>query len=173
MQFLTNGWKKVGENFVHETAIVYPHVKLGRGNYIGPYTIIGGNGEIRGKDQSEFQGEVIIGDDNVISELVTIQRPFDKGAVTTIGSRNLIMAHCHIGHDVEIQDDCEICAHAILGGYSKVFAGAKLKMNTTIRNRKIVAINAVVGMCAVVTKNVPPGTTVYGNPAREHPILRG
>lgn len=173
MNILESGWKNIDGNFIHETAIVYPNVKMGRGNYIGAYSIIGGNGEIRGKNQSEFEGTIVIGDDNVISELVTIQRPFAKGSSTVIGSRNLIMAHCHVGHDVEIQDDCEICAHAILGGYSKVFSGAKLKMNTTIRNRKIVAINATVGMCAVVTKNVPPNSTVYGNPAREHPMMRG
>ena len=164
-------WIEKDGNFIHPTAVIYPHVKMGTGNYIGPYTVIGGNGEIRGKNQSEFEGTVIIGDDNIISELVTIQRPFAKGSSTIIGSRNLIMAHCHVGHDVEIQDDCEICAHTIVGGYAKVYAGAKLKMNVTVRNRKIVAVNAVVGMGSAVTKDVPPYTTVYGNPAREHPIL--
>ena len=37
-------------NFIHRTAIIYPNAKLGKGNHIGAYTVIGSNGEIRGKD---------------------------------------------------------------------------------------------------------------------------
>ena len=34
-------------NEIHETAIIFPNVKIGKNNIIGAYSVIGGNGEIR------------------------------------------------------------------------------------------------------------------------------
>lgn len=167
MQLLKNGWKKSGDNYVHETAVIYPHVKLGKGNYIGPYCVIGGNGDIRGVKQYDFEGGVIIGDDNIISDLVVIHRPVAKDSFTIIGNRNIIMAQCYIAHDVEIQDDCEVCAHSVIGGYAKIENGARIKLNCTIRNRITVGKNSTVGMGSAVVKDVLEGTTVYGSPAKE------
>jgi len=168
-----NEWNEVNGNRIHKTAIVYPNVIMGTGNYIGPYSVIGANSEEREHNKEGHKGNVIIGDNNFISEFVAIHRPFDEGHSTIIGSRNKIMTHVHIGHHAEVKDDCEICPMSTLGGYCIIHSGARLKVNSTIRNRKIVGVNAVVGMCSAVTKNVPPYTTVYGNPAREHPVLRG
>ena len=53
-------------NDIHYTAIIYPNVKMGKGNKIGPYCVIGSDGEIR--DCKNFEGFVEIGDNNVISE---------------------------------------------------------------------------------------------------------
>jgi len=152
-------------NVIHDTAIIHDCVKMGAGNIIGAYAVIGGNGEIRGVSQSEFKGSVTIGDNNVISELVTIQRPFDK-TETKIGNNNIIMAHAHIGHDAQIGDDCEICTGTIIGGYSIVCNGAKLKLGVTVRNRKKIGAGALVGLGSVVVKDIEPNIIVVGNPAK-------
>ena len=99
-------------NDIHHTAIIYPNVIMGKGNKIGPYCVIGSDGEIR--DCDEFKGIVVIGDNNVISELVTIQRPKDQGSVTEIGSNNILMAHSHVGHDVKIGNNCEISTSSVI-----------------------------------------------------------
>ena len=161
-------WINTDGNHIHRTAIVHPNVKMGKGNWIGAYTVIGGNGEIRGVDQKEFKGHVVIGDNNVISEHVTIQRPFKEGESTVINNDSIIMAHSHIGHNAWIGDDCEICSGVIIGGYARIGEGVKLKLGATIRNRVIVWPNAIVGMRAVVTKDVKGFRVVYGNPAKEH-----
>lgn len=157
-------WINIDGNEIHKTAIVHPNVVLGTGNTIGAYCVIGGNGEIR--NCKEFHGKVVIGDNNVISELVTIQRPAEAGKVTRIGSGNIIMAHAHIGHDVIIGDNCEICTGTIIGGYAEISDGARLKLGVTLRNRKKVGKNALIGLGSAAVKDVPEGAVVAGNPAR-------
>lgn len=161
-------WINIDGNHVHRTAIIHPNVKMGTGNWIGAYTVIGGNGEIRGVDQKGFKGHVVIGDNNVISEHVTIQRPFEEGAKTLVHNDCIIMAHVHIGHDALLLDDIEVCSGVIIGGYAQIWHGAKIKLGAIIRNRIVIGIDAVVGMGAVVTKEVANNATVYGNPAKEH-----
>lgn len=152
-------------NDIHETAIIMPNVKLGKNNVIGAYTVIGSNGEIRGA--KDFQGTIEIGDNNVISEHVTIQRPYAKNKKTVIGDDNIIMAHSHIGHDAFIGDKTEISSGSIVGGYAKIRNDVKLKIGVTIRNRLLIGEGAIVGMGSVVVKNVESGTVVVGNPAKK------
>lgn len=163
--FYNKEWINLDGNWIHRTAIIFDNVKMGKGNSIGPYSVIGSNGEIRGVKQNGFKGTIEIGDNNVISELVTIQRPFDESS-TTIGSNNIIMAHSHIGHNVEIGNDCEICTGVILGGYAKIKDGAKIKLGVTIRNRKTVGEKALVGLGSAVVKDVDANSIVVGNPAK-------
>lgn len=152
-------------NNIHYTAIIYPNVIIGRGNKIGPYCVIGSDGEIR--DCEKFKGNVIIGDNNVISELVTIQRPKDEKKSTIIGSNNILMAHSHIGHDVIIGDSCEISTHSVLGGYCEIGDNVKIKLNVTIRNRKKIGSNTTIGMGGVVVSDVPENSIFVGNPAKQ------
>ena len=151
-------------NRIHPTAVIYSNVKMGKNNIIGAYTVIGSNGEIRGVEN--FEGIVEIGDGNIISELVTIQRPAIKNQKTVIGNNNIIMAHSHIGHDANIGSNCEISSGSIIGGYTTIEDHVKIKLGCIIRNRKTVKSHALVGMGSVVVKDVEKGTTVYGNPAK-------
>lgn len=158
-------WIEIDGNKIHHTAIIYPCVKLGTGNIIGPYSVIGSNGEIRGKKFDEFKGSVSIGNNNVISEHVTIQRPFEEQS-TVIGNDNLIMAHSHIGHDVHIGDQCEICTGTIIGGYTIIESGVKLKLGVTVRNRLRIGMKSLIGLGSTVVKNVPADSIEYGNPSK-------
>jgi acyl-[acyl carrier protein]--UDP-N-acetylglucosamine O-acyltransferase len=153
-------------NIIHETAIIYDNVEIGKNNVIGAYSVIGSNGEMRGVNQSDFKGKVVIGNNNVISELVTIQRPYTDNA-TIIGDNNIIMAHSHIGHDVNIGSNCEICTGSIIGGYAKISNSVKVKLGVTIRNRKVIGKGALIGLGAVVVKDVADNTIVVGNPAKQ------
>jgi len=152
-------------NEIHPTAVIYPNVRLGKNNKIGAYSVIGSDGEIRNSDK--FEGFVTIGDGNVISEHVTIQRPQDKSKFTAVGDNNIIMAHTHIGHDAKVCSNCEISTGTIIGGYALIKDGAKLKIGVTVRNRITIEKDVIVGMGSVVVKDISEGLTVVGNPARK------
>ena len=53
-----------------------------------------------------------------------------------------------------------------IGGYTEIGDDAKIGFNSTIKNRLRVGKGALIGMGAVVTKNVDDGATVIGNPAK-------
>jgi len=160
-------WINLGSNWIHNTAIVHDNVVMGKGNSIGPYTVIGGNGEMRNKNPTEFKGKVVIGDNNVISEHVTIQRPFVEGESTIIGDGNLIMAHSHVGHNAKIGDCCEICTSSVIAGFVSVGDGAMVKLGVITHPRIKIGKNAILGCGAIVIKDVPEGVKMVGNPARE------
>ena len=165
MNLYHTDWIEIDGNHIHPTAIIYPNVKLGKGNWIGAYTVIGSNGEIRNKNQRDFKGNVTIGNNNVISEHVTIQRPFEF-RTTYIGDNNIIMAHSHIGHDAKIMNDCEICTGVIIGGHCVIESSVKIKLGSTIRNRWKLGLNALIGLGSAVVKDVKKDSVVYGNPAK-------
>lgn len=165
-----HGFVNINGNWIHSTAIVYPWVKLGKNNIIGAYSVIGSNGEMRNVNPSEFKGKVIIGNNNVISELVTIQRPFNEGKHTIVGDNNIIMRGSHSGHDSVIGNNCEICCNVILGGYATIGDNSKIKLGVIVRNRLSVGLNCVIGMGSMVVKNVPDGQIWLGNPARFHKL---
>ena len=56
----------------------------------------------------------------------------------------------------------------IAGGVT-IGDGAWVAPSAAVRNQRSVGAGAVVGMGAVVVRDVPPGTTVAGNPARTMP----
>jgi sugar O-acyltransferase (sialic acid O-acetyltransferase NeuD family) len=101
-----------------------------------------------------------LGDGCIIGPLVSI------GADVKIGNFCLLQTGVIVGHDVEIGNNSR------LDNYSILVADVKLKNNTTIHSNSVVNAKiiveegAVVGACSFVIRNVKPGSTVYGNPAK-------
>lgn len=154
-------------NIIHPTAIIHPNVKLGSGNVIGAYCVIGGDGDIRGLSNGDFKGTVYIGNNNIIKEHTVIH--VGESETTYIGNNNFIMAGCYIAHNVSIGDNNEICAHTVIGGWADIGDNVKIKMNCTIRNRKTIGDNSLIGMGSNVVTNIPSNEKWYGNPARPEP----
>jgi sugar O-acyltransferase (sialic acid O-acetyltransferase NeuD family) len=87
-------------------------------------------------------------------------------ANAVIGDHVLIQYHSTIAHDDLVEDFVMLAPGSLLAGFVRLCTGAYIGAGSTIRNDITVGEAAVVGIGAVVIRDVPPNTTVAGNPAR-------
>jgi sugar O-acyltransferase (sialic acid O-acetyltransferase NeuD family) len=73
---------------------------------------------------------------------------------------------CVIGHDSMIADCALIAPGAVISGFVHVGRSCYIGAGAMIRQRLRIEDGALVGMGAVVIRDVSPRTTVVGNPAR-------
>lgn len=107
---------------IHKTARIYNNAKLGKGNFIGAYSVIG--------------NDVVIGDFNMIQSYTVI------GHDARIGSWNRIDTHVTIVGGVVVEDDVNIHTSAVVSHNVLVETGAhigalsfvirKVKAGTTV-----------------------------------------
>lgn len=122
---------------------------------------IGNTAEWIGRDT---RYAVYLGDRTIIRPLVTIDRGVDRP--TIIGNGCLLMAHVHIGHDVQIGDGVQIAPGAVIGGCVTIGNDVKIGMNASIVPHRTIGTHARVGAGAVVTHDIPDNEVWVGNPAR-------
>jgi UDP-2-acetamido-3-amino-2,3-dideoxy-glucuronate N-acetyltransferase len=93
----------------------------------------------------------------------------------TIGNRVSIQTGCHITNGVIVEDDVFIGPGVVTlndkltgEGWAlpKICVGAKIGGGSVILPGVVIGAGAIVGAGSVVTKHVPPGATVVGNPAK-------
>jgi acetyltransferase-like isoleucine patch superfamily enzyme len=123
-----------------------------------------------------------VGDDTRIGTFVEIQKNATIGARCKISSHTFICEgvtiedEVFIGHSVTFINDLLPRATAEAGGLQTeadwkviptlVKRGASIGSGATLLGGITVGEKAIVGAGAVVTKDVPPGAIVAGNPAR-------
>jgi UDP-N-acetylglucosamine acyltransferase len=164
-------------------SIVGADVELGSGTVIeshvilkGP-TIMGKNNRILqfssigdGSPDKKYKDEptqLIIGDENIIREGVTIHRgTIQEKGVTSIGNRNLMMAYSHIAHDCEIEDDVVLSNQAALAGSVKVGKGVILGGYAIVHQFCSLGEYSFCAMGSAVNKDIPSYVKVRGNPAK-------
>ena len=171
------------ENEIDPTAIIEPGAVIGKGNtigaytvirscvvignnnYIAPHVVIGEPAEYRVHPEQTFPGRVVIGDRNRISEFVSIQAGI-LTRETRIYDECYIMHGCHIAHDNVIYNKVTIAPLVCLGGMVTIGYASNIGMGVKIHPRLVIGIGTMIGMGAVVTKNIPEWETWAGVPAK-------
>lgn len=113
--------------------------------------------------------EPVIGETAIVGALCTIDAGIQQP--TRVGERTLLMKRTHVGHDVQIGDDCEIGAGVVICGEVVIGNGVRIGGNTWIRPQIRIGDGARIGGGAVVVKDIPAGEVWAGNPAK--PLRKG
>jgi len=179
---------QIGENVsIGPWSVIGPDVQIGDNCTIASHVVIrgpsliGANNKIYqfstiGDDTPDlkYKGEptkLIIGDDNVIREGVTIHRGTvqDKGE-TIVGNHNLLMAYAHVGHDSIIGDHVIMVNNSSLAGHVTVGDWAILSGYALIHQYVSVGAHSFIGPAAFSYHDVPAFVTAFGSPAEPRTI---
>lgn len=83
-----------------------------------------------------------------------------------IGDFVTIMGYSVLGHDCKVKNWSHLGAYSFLGGFSEVGELCTIHPGARLLPHKKVGDNATIGVGSVILKNVKPGVTVFGNPAK-------
>jgi UDP-N-acetylglucosamine acyltransferase len=131
------------------------HTRIGERNVIYPFTSIGVPPQDLKYGGEPTQTE--IGDENTIRECVTISRgTANGGGITRVGSKNLLMAYTHIGHDCHVGSGCILANAATLAGHVIIEDFATIGAFSPVHQFCTVGKYAFIGGGTIVTQDVLP-----------------
>lgn len=168
-------------------SIIGPDVVIGADSKIGPHVVIKGPTRLGERNQvfqfasvgedcqdKKYQGEptrLIMGDDNVVREGVTIHRgTVQDQQLTQIGHRNLFMAYSHVAHDCIVGNDCILANQATLAGHVTLGDFVILGGLSAVHQFSRVGSHAMCGGGSIILKDIPAFTMISGHPAETHGI---
>jgi len=172
---------KIAPNVVIEPfSVIDKNVEIDQGTWIGPNVNIFEGARI-GKNVKIFPGAsisavpqdrkfggedtlVIIGDNTVIRECVTISRGTRDKFKTEIGSDCLLMAYVHIAHDCSIGSSCILVNAVQIAGHVNVDDYAIIGGASAVHQFVKVGAHAMVSGGSLVRKDVPPYTKAAREP---------
>ncbi|EOS66670.1 DapH/DapD/GlmU-related protein [Oscillibacter sp. 1-3] len=164
----------IGENTViWNNVVIVNRVRIGKNCFIHSGTIIGHDDYSYTEDSShkktmiKHYGGVIIGNDVWLGKNVCVNRGTIDDTVLEDGVK--IDDLSQISHNCILKENATLAYPCSLGGSTCIGRNGYIS-GAIIRNQCTIGEDAFVGMGAVVVKNVPPGETVVGNPAR--PLVR-
>lgn len=177
-----DAWPEVTQNgpwtVVGDTATLLEDVKV----FDGVVVAIGNN-QIRQQKQCELAASgagivSLIHPTAVVSEYAEIGKGsviFANAVVNAfadVGEGCIVNTGAVVEHDCELGDFTHVSPNSVLAGGVKVGRLAWIGACASVRQLIEVGEGAVVGMGAVVTKDVPPRVTVLGNPAAAFDSLK-
>lgn len=145
----------------------YAHIRTGTVIYVS--TVIG--------DHLETGHNVVIREENVIGDHFSIWNNSCVDYGCKIGNRVRIHNNVYVAQFTTIEDDVflapgvmtandphPICTKCMQGPTLK--KGCRIGVNVTILSHVTIGEGALIGAGSVVTKDIPPYTLAYGNPAK-------
>ena len=131
------------------------NVTIGERNTFYPFSLIGGPPQ-----DISYQGEdtsIVIGDDNLFREQVTVHRGTMKDrAVTTIGSHNYFMVATHVAHDCIVGNHIQMANQSALAGHVEVEDYCVVGGQTAVIQKCRLGSYSFLGAGTVIRKDIPP-----------------
>jgi len=156
---------------LHPHVVIYDGIELGARVQVHAGTVIGADGfgyaaSPHGAAKIHHLGSVRIADDVEIGANSAI----DRGTLddTSIGARTKIDNHCQVGHNVVIGSDCLIAGMTGIAGSVRIGDGVIIGGAVGIADHVVIGSGARIAGRSGVTKDIPPGETWAGFPARPY-----
>ena len=147
----------------HHVSLTGPS-RFGSGNRFHAFCSLGQRSQ-----DLKYQGEpthLAVGDENTFREFVTINRGTAPGGTTSVGSRGVYLAYCHVAHDCTVGDDVIFSNNGTLAGHVTVEDRVVLGGLTAVHQFCRLGRYAMTGGCSKIVQDVPPFMLADGNPAR-------
>ena len=141
---------------------------LGSNNEIHPYAYIGGK-----THDKKYQGglqRLMIGDNNVFREYVTVHCATAPNLQTKLGDNNLILSYSHVAHECTIGNHLIMSSHSALGGHVMVGNNVNVGWGAGIHQFCRLGDYSMIGAASKVVQDVPPYMISDGNPAATRTI---
>lgn len=156
---------------IGEGVRVGPHVVIREGTRIGKRCQIFQFASIGEAPQAfAYKGEktfLLIGDQNIFREFVTLHRGTSQGGgKTIIGNDNFFMAYAHVAHDCNIGNQVVMANGATLGGHILIEDHAIIGGLVAIHQFCRVGTHAFISGLTGVSLDIPPYMLASGNRAK-------
>jgi len=155
---------------IGEGCVIDSHVSIKSGARIGKNVKIYHGAAIAGPPQDlKFGGEkteLILGDNTMVREFVTLNRGTKAHGRTEIGENCLFMAYCHAAHDCIIGDNVILANSVQMGGHVQIGDWAIIGGGTVIHQFSRVGEHAMIGGGFRITQDILPYTLAAGYPLR-------
>jgi sugar O-acyltransferase (sialic acid O-acetyltransferase NeuD family) len=109
--------------------------------------------------------DVTVGEGSILCPFVTLTSNIRIGRHFQANLYSYVEHDCVIGDFVTFAPGVKCNGNVVIEDHAYIGAGAILRQGVPGRPL-VIGRGATVGMGAVVTRDVPPATTVVGNPAR-------
>jgi UDP-N-acetylglucosamine acyltransferase len=171
---------KLGANVrISAFAVIDADVELGADCVVGPHVYLTGVTKIGcrnkflagcvigGSPQDlKYQDEptrLVIGDENVFREHVTVNRATKPAETTVVGSHGFFMAGAHIAHNCVVGDHVIFANGATLGGHVVVQDRAFISGHCLVHQFCRVGTLAIMQGGSAISKDLPPFTVARGD----------
>ncbi len=150
-----HGDVEIGDGTViHSNVVIMDGARIGKNCEIFPGAVISAIPQ-----DLKYQGEkttVEIGDNTTIRECVTINKGTVDKMKTSVGNNCLLMAYVHLGHDVEVGNNCIIANAGSVAGHVKIEDFAILEGMVGVQQFLTIGAHSFIAGGTLVRKNVPP-----------------
>ena len=151
---------EAGTRMAHRVSIRGP-VTIGERNEIYPNVILGYPPQDKKFDHERGGPGVVIGNDNVLREGVSIHRATGDTDPTRMGDDNYLMVNAHLGHDVQMGSHCMMANNTMLGGHVQLADGVIMGGGAAVHQFCRVGRLSILSGITGIAQDMPPFCTVY------------